>query len=38
MQVGADGGFLPEPVVVREVPLGTAERADVIVDFSGFEG
>lgn len=38
MQVGADGGFLPEPVVVREVPLSTAERADVVVDFSGFEG
>lgn len=37
-QVGGDGGFLPEPVVVREVPLAGAERADVVVDFSGYEG
>ncbi|KOS44989.1 hypothetical protein ACN38_g4067 [Penicillium nordicum] len=37
-QIGSDGGFLPAPVVVREVPLGAAERADVVVDFSGFEG
>jgi spore coat protein A len=37
-QVGGDGGFLPKPVVVREVPLSPAERADVIVDFSAFEG
>ena len=37
-QVGGDGGYLPEPVVVREVPLAAAERADVVVDFSGFEG
>ncbi|OZJ01666.1 hypothetical protein BZG36_05673, partial [Bifiguratus adelaidae] len=36
-QIGADGGFLPEPVVVREVPLGVAERADVIVDFTPFK-
>lgn len=37
-QVGADGGFLPKPVVIREIPLAGAERVDVIVDFSGFEG
>ncbi|OZJ01353.1 hypothetical protein BZG36_05731, partial [Bifiguratus adelaidae] len=36
-QIGADGGFLPKPVVVREVPLGVSERADVIVDFTQFK-
>jgi len=34
-QVGADGGFLPEPVQLETLLLGPAERADVIVDFSG---
>lgn len=34
-QIGSDGGFLPEPVKLDEVLLGPAERADVIVDFSG---
>ncbi|OZJ01390.1 hypothetical protein BZG36_05766, partial [Bifiguratus adelaidae] len=36
--IGGDGGFLPKPLVVNEVPLGVAERADVIVDFAGFNG
>jgi FtsP/CotA-like multicopper oxidase with cupredoxin domain len=56
IQIGTEGGFLPEPVVVPPLPigyvynrrdivvlnvdthallLGPAERADVIVDFSG---
>ncbi|MEV4414121.1 multicopper oxidase domain-containing protein [Catellatospora sp. NPDC049609] len=34
-QIGNDGGFLPEPVSLRELLLGPAERADVIVDFTG---
>ncbi len=46
IQIGTEGGFLPGPVVIPPVPisseelpyhsllLGTAERADVIIDFS----
>jgi FtsP/CotA-like multicopper oxidase with cupredoxin domain len=33
--IGADGGFLPAPVGLDQVLLGPAERADVIVDFTG---
>jgi spore coat protein A, manganese oxidase len=48
LQIGTEGGFLPFPVVVQSnVPfnpltlggsliLGSAERADLIVDFSGY--
>jgi FtsP/CotA-like multicopper oxidase with cupredoxin domain len=35
-QIGSDGGFLPAPVVLSELLMGPAERADVIVDFSRF--
>ncbi len=35
-QIGADGGFLPAPANVQNLVLHIAERADVIVDFSGF--
>ncbi len=59
IQIGTEGGFLPEPVVIPPQPvvwngnmtafnfgnisdhsllLGPAERADVIVDFSGYAG
>lgn len=50
LQIGTEGGFLPKPVVVSastpfdsntlsgSLILAPAERADVIVDFSGFEG
>jgi bilirubin oxidase len=34
-QIGADGGFLPAPVMLEQLLMGPAERADVIVDFSG---
>ncbi len=34
-QIGADGGFLPAPVRLDQLLMGPAERADVIVDFSG---
>jgi len=34
VQIGSDGGLLPEAVVRDELLLGPAERADVIVDFS----
>ncbi len=49
-QIGAEGGFLPEPVRLNEHPypgstgggatvlLGLAERADLIVDFSAAAG
>ncbi|MGH4008327.1 MAG: multicopper oxidase family protein [Pseudonocardiaceae bacterium] len=33
--IGADGGFLPAPVQLGQVLLSPAERADVIVDFTG---
>ncbi len=33
-QIGAEGGFLPQPVQVTRLLIGPAERADVIVDFS----
>lgn len=33
-QIGADGGFLPQPTPLSELLLGPAERADTIVDFS----
>ena len=33
-QIGNEGGFLPAPVELRELLLGPAERADVIVDFT----
>jgi len=59
IQIGTEGGFLPKPVVLPNLPvgwnfdqtnfdfgnvnqgtliLGTAERADVIVDFSAYAG
>jgi len=37
-QIGTDGGFLPGPVVLQKLLLAPAERADLIVDFSGLEG
>lgn len=33
-QIGTDGGLLDQPVSVQEITLGSAERADVVVDFS----
>lgn len=33
-QIGAEGGFLPQPVQLTQLLLGPAERADVILDFS----
>jgi len=37
-QIGTDGGFLPKPVELSKLLLGPAERADLIVDFTGLEG
>jgi spore coat protein A len=33
--IGTDGGLLPAPVTLNEITLTPAERADVVVDFSG---
>jgi spore coat protein A len=37
-QIGADLGLLDAPVKVKELLIGPAERADVVIDFSGSEG
>jgi spore coat protein A len=34
-QIGTEGGFLPAPIQVSQLLMALAERADVIVDFSG---
>ncbi|WP_255945614.1 multicopper oxidase family protein [Streptomyces odontomachi] len=34
-QIGNEGGFLPSPVRLERLLLANAERADVIVDFTG---
>jgi len=33
-QIGSEGGFLPAPVLLEQLLMGLAERADVIVDFT----
>jgi bilirubin oxidase len=33
-QIGTEGGFLPAPVVLNQLLMSPAERADVIVDFT----
>ena len=38
LQIGTGDGLLPKPVVRTSVLLGPAQRADVIVDFSGATG
>jgi spore coat protein A, manganese oxidase len=37
-QIGAEGGMWDVPVRVKELVLAPAERADVLVDFSGLAG
>ena len=37
-QIGNDAGFLPQPVMLRQLNLTPGERADVVVDFSPFKG
>ncbi|MFK2825143.1 multicopper oxidase domain-containing protein [Bacillus sp. B190/17] len=34
LQIATDGGFLNEPVTLKEVTLTPSERAEIIVDFS----
>lgn len=38
VQIGSDQGLLPEPATLDALTLGTAERADVLIDFSQFRG
>lgn len=38
IQLGTDGGFLTTPKSIHSIELLTAERTDVIIDFSGLEG
>ncbi|KOX03134.1 multicopper oxidase family protein [Micromonospora sp. NRRL B-16802] len=35
LQIGGDGGLLPAPVPRTSILLGSAERAEVVIDFSG---
>jgi FtsP/CotA-like multicopper oxidase with cupredoxin domain len=35
VQIGSDGGYLKAPVTLTSLTIGPAERADVLVDFSG---
>jgi len=37
-QIGSDGGLLANPVPLQHLLLAPAERADLVVDFSGLEG
>ena len=34
--IGTDGGYLPAPQTVTSMRIGITERADILVDFSGF--
>jgi spore coat protein A len=36
-QIGADGGFLPQPAVLSKLSFAPGERLDVVVDFSGLK-
>jgi spore coat protein A len=38
LQIGSDGGLLAKPAKLQRVLLAPAERADLIVDFSGLDG
>ncbi len=38
VQIGTDSGLMPRPVRRREILLGPAERAEVVVDFAGAGG
>ncbi len=36
VQIGTDGGLLPAPVRIREIPLAEAERVEVVIDFAEY--
>ena len=37
-QIGSDGGLLEKPVKMKTINMHPAERVDVIIDFSHYEG
>ena len=37
IQIGSDGGLLERPITLNEITIAPAERADMVIDFSGFE-
>lgn len=37
-QIGSDAGLLPAPVTSSQMLLGTGERKDVLIDFTGMAG
>jgi len=37
IQIGSDGGYLPEPVTMESLLIGPGERADILVCFSDIE-
>ncbi len=37
-QIGSDGGLMPAPAALASLLMGPGERADIIIDFSGFAG
>nr|MDQ3763763.1 multicopper oxidase domain-containing protein [Actinomycetota bacterium] len=36
--IGTDGGLLREPVALNQLTLGSAERADILINFRAFRG
>jgi spore coat protein A len=38
IQIGTDGGLLPEPAIRDEVLIAPGERVDIVLDFRGREG
>ncbi len=38
LQIATDGGFLNEPVALKEITLTPSERAEIVVDFSQITG
>ncbi|MDQ3763906.1 MAG: multicopper oxidase domain-containing protein [Actinomycetota bacterium] len=36
--IGTDGGLLGAPVAINQLTLGSAERADILINFSDFRG
>ena len=37
-QIGSDGGLLSNRVEIKSVTIAPAERADIVIDFTGLEG
>jgi spore coat protein A, manganese oxidase len=37
-QIGSDQGLLPRPLMLKDISLAPAERADVVIDFSQLSG